>query len=223
MRPAQQHSRPWGGGSRQSRRRLFKQLEQEDQRLKKHYGRWMDIVQSLKLESFILTKLTKPSVPVILVGPQVSLPYGGSQLAGGIHFFGRNKEALPCVQRYSWWVRPVSGGGTFFREIQRPFLWVLAVRWRNHYFARNKEAFPCVQPLTQLSSSPRTVHLRCMSVVDHVDQATPRAPGRWTTARPRKGMTRSQGDSAVVSHAEGSTRVYWFVYHRGRITAGVGE
>ena len=55
-------------------RRCFGRLEQEDQRLKKHYGRWMDIVRSLELESFILTKLTKPFVPVNLVGPQVSLP-----------------------------------------------------------------------------------------------------------------------------------------------------
>ena len=43
-------------------RRCFGRLEQEDQRLKKHYGRWMDIVRSLELESFILTKLTKPLV-----------------------------------------------------------------------------------------------------------------------------------------------------------------
>ena len=63
-----------GGGSRRFRQRWFGRLEQEDQRLKKHYGRWMDIVRSLELESFILTKLTKPSVPVNLVGPQVSLP-----------------------------------------------------------------------------------------------------------------------------------------------------
>ena len=27
-------------------------------RLKKHYGRWMDIIRSLELESCILTKLT---------------------------------------------------------------------------------------------------------------------------------------------------------------------
>ena len=47
----------------------FGRLEQQDQRLKKHYGRWMDIVLSLELESFILTKLTKPFVPVNLVGP----------------------------------------------------------------------------------------------------------------------------------------------------------
>ena len=36
---------------------------------------------------------------------------------------------------------------TFFREIQRPFRWVLDVRWRNHYFARNKEAFPTTRNL----------------------------------------------------------------------------
>ena len=43
----------------------------------------MDIVRSLELESFILTKLTKPFVPLNLVGPQVSLPSGGSLLSGG--------------------------------------------------------------------------------------------------------------------------------------------
>ena len=77
-------------------RRGFVQLEQEDEMLKKHYGRWMDIVRSLELESFILTKLTKPFVAVNLVGPQVSLPprwVPASQ--GSIHFFVRNKEALP--------------------------------------------------------------------------------------------------------------------------------
>ena len=62
------------GSSTRHDRRWFGRLEQEDQRLKKHYGRWMDIVWSLELESFILTKLTKPSIPVNLVGPQVSLP-----------------------------------------------------------------------------------------------------------------------------------------------------
>ena len=55
-------------------RRCFGRLDHKDQRLKKHYGRWMDIVRSLELESFILTKLTKPSIPVNLVVPQVGLP-----------------------------------------------------------------------------------------------------------------------------------------------------
>ena len=126
-------------------------------------------------------------------------------------------DALPCVRRCSWWVPAVRGrivffarthflvcedvaggsqqlgGKRFFREIRLPVRWVPAVRWRNHYFARNKEAFPCVRPWTRLSASPCTVHFRCMSVVDHVDLAAPRAPGRWTTARPRKGTTRRQG------------------------------
>ena len=52
-----------GGKSMRHDRRCIGRLEQEDQRLKKHYGRWMDIVRSLELESFILTKLTKPSAP----------------------------------------------------------------------------------------------------------------------------------------------------------------
>ena len=72
-----------GGGSRQSQRCWFGRLEQEDQRLKKHYGRWMDIAQSLQLESFILTKLTKPLVHVNLLGPQVSLRNSAPQLSGG--------------------------------------------------------------------------------------------------------------------------------------------
>ena len=114
VRPARQHSRLRGGGSRQSRRRLFERLEQEEQRLKKHDGRWMDIIRSLELESFILTKLTKPSVPVNLVGPQVNLPlYWVPANRGSIHFFVRNKEALPCVRRYSWWVRAISGSNIF--------------------------------------------------------------------------------------------------------------
>ena len=76
--------------------RWFGRLEQEDQRLKKHYGRWMDIVRSLELESGILTKLTKPSIPVNLVGPQVSLPPRWVPTSrGSTHFFVRNKEALP--------------------------------------------------------------------------------------------------------------------------------
>ena len=108
-----------GGRSRRNGRRLFGRLEQEDRRLKKYYGRWMDIVRSLELESFILTKLTKPSVPVILVGPQVSLPLWWVPASrGSIHFCVRNNEALPCVRRYSWWVRPVSGGTFFSRNTE---------------------------------------------------------------------------------------------------------
>ena len=82
----------------------------------------MDIVRSLEIESFILTKLTKPFVPVNLVGPQVSLPLywvpasrgviiflcvirrhflacediaDGSDLSVGGTLFSLNTEALP--------------------------------------------------------------------------------------------------------------------------------
>ena len=85
-----------GGRSTRHDRRWFGRLEQEDQRLKKHYGRWMDIVRSLELESFIYSlKLTKASVPVNLVGPQVSLPPRWVPASRGYSFFVRNKEALP--------------------------------------------------------------------------------------------------------------------------------
>ena len=84
-----------GGRSTRHDRRWFGWLEREDERLKKHYHRWMDIVRSLELESFILTKLTKHSVPVNLVGPQVSLPPRWVPTSrGSIHFFVRSKEAL---------------------------------------------------------------------------------------------------------------------------------
>ena len=70
-------------------------LEQEDQRLKKHYGCWMDIVRSLELESFILTKLTKPSVPINLLGPQVSLRNGAPQMSGrGIIFWAAEAKNI---------------------------------------------------------------------------------------------------------------------------------
>ena len=61
---------------------------------------WMDIIRSLELESVILTKLTKPSVPVNLVGPQVSLPLFWVRAGWeNIQLFVHNKQALPCVLR----------------------------------------------------------------------------------------------------------------------------
>ena len=83
-----------------------------------------------------------------------------------------------------------------------------------------------LRPCTQLSASPRTVHVRWKSFLDHVDHAAPRAPGRWMMARPRKGTTRRQGRLGSCFPRGGEydcTRVYWFVCCRRRITAGVGE
>ena len=54
MKPARQHSRPRGGGSRQSRRCLFERLEQEEQRLKKHDGvGWTSNSQCLCVNLFL--------------------------------------------------------------------------------------------------------------------------------------------------------------------------
>src|SRR5215216_971977 len=103
-----------GGRSRRHVRRCFGRLEQEDQRLKKHYGRWMDIVRSLELESFILTKLIKPSVRVNLAGPQVSLPLWWVPTSrGSIHFLCViRRHFLACEDIAG--VSELSAGGTFF-------------------------------------------------------------------------------------------------------------
>ena len=93
-----------GGKSKRHDRRCFGRLEQEDQRLKKHYGRWMDIVRLVELESCILTNLTKPSIPVILVGPQVNLPLWWSQLAGGVFIF------LCVIRRHFLACEDIAGG-----------------------------------------------------------------------------------------------------------------
>ena len=118
-----------GGRSRRHGRRWFGRLEQEDQRLKKHDGRWMDIVQSLQLESFILTKLTKPLVHVNLVGPQVSLRNGAPQMSGEESFFGRLKQDYPRLKKKH---------GIRWMDIQRPLLLEPCVEY-------NKLTKPCIR------------------------------------------------------------------------------
>ena len=88
-----------GRRTRQHGRRWFGRLEQEDQRLKKHDGRWMDIVRSLQLELFMMTKLTKHLVRVNLVGPQVSLRTVSPRCQGEESFFGRLKLEYPRLKK----------------------------------------------------------------------------------------------------------------------------
>ena len=98
-------------------------------------------------------------------------------LNGWVPAVREDKDTLPCMRRYRWSIPAVRGRNRF-------------------YFASNKEALPCVQRCSwwvQLSASPPKVLFRWLSFVDHVDHAAPRAPRRWTTTRPRKGMTRSRG------------------------------
>ena len=121
---------------------LFGRLEQEDQRLKKHYGRWMDIVRSLGLESFILTKLTKPSVPVNLVGPQVSHPLWWVPSSRGVFIF------LCVIRRHFLACEDIAGGSdlsagnVFFCKIQKPFPRTVHIQC---VIRRN---FPCLPPWT---------------------------------------------------------------------------
>ena len=63
---------------------------------------------------------------------------------------------------------------------------------------------------THLSASPRTVHFRWMSFIDHVDHAAPRAPRRWTTVRPGRGRCGAMENAVVDAHTERSMRVHWF-------------
>ena len=114
----------------------------------------------------VLTKLTKPSVPVNLVGPQVSHPPRRVAASrGSIHF-------LCIIRRHFRWLRAESGGNAFFakyggpsggyqqsggkcffREIRWPVRRVPAVRWRNNYFAHNKRHFlaAAMDPAVSLS------------------------------------------------------------------------
>ena len=96
-----------GGRSTRHDRRCFGWLEQEDQRLKEHYGRWMDIVRSPQLESFILTKLTKPLVRVNLVGPQVNFQNGAPQMSGGGDIFWAGEARISEVEEEAW--HPLDG------------------------------------------------------------------------------------------------------------------
>ena len=104
------------GRSTRHDRRCFGRLEQEDQRLKKHYGRWMDIVRSVGLESCILTKLTKPFIPVNLVGPLYWVP-----ASGGVFIF------LCVIRRHFLACEDIAGGSElsaaimFFLKYRGPF------------------------------------------------------------------------------------------------------
>ena len=77
-----------GGRSTRHEWRWFGRLEQEDQRLKKHYDCWMDIVWSLELESFILSKVDKGLRPSQLSRPTSQPPTTvGPSYQGEYSFF----------------------------------------------------------------------------------------------------------------------------------------
>ena len=125
---------------------------------------------------------------------------GRSQLSGRESFFSRT-HFLACEGVAGG--SQQSGGKRFFREIR----WVPTVRWRNNYFACNKEALPCcghgpscqrlhAQYSSDGSRSLTTLTTRCR---EHHGGGRQRGLGR--------GRHGGREDSAVVSHAEGSTTV----------------
>src|SRR3954469_24398255 len=166
----------------------------------------MDIIRSVELESCILTKLTKPFVPVNLVGPLYWVPAS----RGSINFFVRNKEALPCVRRYSWWVRAVSDGNVFFAKYRGPFggsqmsgggiIFLCIIR--RHFLACGRG--PSCRPLHLKSTSHACRSLTMLTSLRREHQGGGRRRG---LGRERHG---GREDSTVVSHAEGSTTVQGF-------------
>ena len=111
-----------GGRSTQHDPRWFGRLKEEDHRLNKHYGRWMDIVRSLELESFILTKLTKPSVRFNLVGSQVSLPLCWiTASTGSIHFLCLIRRHFLVCEDIAGGSDLTVGGDVFFMKYRGPF------------------------------------------------------------------------------------------------------
>ena len=122
---------------------------------------------------------------------------GGSQQSGGESFFLPGRTSLRAKMKL---VGPSSQGDTFFLRNTVAVRWVPAVRRRNHYFSHNKEALPCCGR----GPSCQRLHTQYSSDGSRsltIDHAAPRAPRRWTTARPRKGTKRSQG-----RHGSGSPR-----------------
>ena len=61
--------------------------------------------------------------------------------------------------------------------------------------------------------------------LDHVDHTAPRAPGQWTTVRPRKGTTRSRGrrGSGCTRGEEYEGSLVRLLCRCRRIIGGVGE
>ena len=122
----------------------------------------------------------------------------------------RNKEALPCVRRYSWWVRPVSGGNVFFVKYRGPSggsqlsggaIIILRIIKR-HFLACGHG--PSCQPLHVQSTSDGC---RLLTTLTTPRRAHPRW---WTTARLRTATSQSWEDAGVESQTERCMRVNWF-------------
>ena len=82
----------------------------------------MDIVRSLELELFILTKLTKPSILVKLVGPQVSLPPWWVPASRGVFIFvGVIRKHFLACEDIAGGSEQSAAGTFFFTKYRGPF------------------------------------------------------------------------------------------------------
>ena len=154
-----------------------------------------------------IAKLTKPSIPINLVGPQVSLPLCWVPASRGVFIFVCviRRHFLACEE--SWWVQAVSGGNVFFPKYRGPFggsqmlgrgIIILRVI-RRHFLACGRG--PSCQPLHVQSTSDACWSLTTLTRPRREHQGGGRQRG---LGRKRHG---GREDSAVVSHAEGSTAV----------------
>ena len=126
------------------------------------------------------------------------------------HYFARNKEAFPCVRRYSWWVRAVSGGNVFFAKYGVPFGGsplsvggiIIFLVIRRHFLAA------AVDPAVSLSTySPRPMESRSLTTLTTLHREHQGGGQRRGLRRGRRGAGE---DAAVEARAERSTRVHWF-------------
>ena len=116
-------------GSRSMRhdRCSFGRMKQEDQRLKKHYCRRMDIIWLLELEWFILTKGDKGPRPSQLSRPTSQPPTMVGPREQGVFI-------VWCViRRHFRRVRADSGGNVFFTKYGGPTWEVPAVRGKRFF------------------------------------------------------------------------------------------
>ena len=122
---------------------------------------------------------------------------GGSELSAAVTFFF-------AKYRGPFGGSLMSGGGIIILHVIR-----------RHFLACGRG--PSCQPLHLQSTSDAC---RSLTMLTRPLRENPGGGRRRGLGRERHG---GREDSAVVSHAEGSPRVYWFVYRHRRITAGVGE
>ena len=120
-----------------------------------------------------------------------------------------NKEALPCVRRYSWWVRPVSGGNVFSRNTE-------ALPTYSARTVRNKEELSLRATMDLVGPSHQALHVHSSSDASRM-LTTPRQAHRGGGRRrgPRLEEPGDGEDTAVESQTDRSGKLDWFGFGVG--------